>query len=183
MAWVVESLPVEDKDAFILHNQYHGCWRPIEGISNHCIDFILLEYSAFCTKMALILIVRQFSAIMCITCIKNHHPVTHDILPKFYYNCHNNSGLCGDLSCIIVYLVANFVIANLDQLFSHDYVHNATHSKRFKWMDVQPIRSIKWLLYIVSRHKMSGWPNALGIGIHLVHEEYFARHSLKGASF
>ena len=133
--------------------------------------------------MALILIVRQFSdSILFITCIWNHHQVTHDILPKFCYNCQNNSGLCADLSCTIFYLASNFVIANLDQLFSHGYVHKCNTFKPVSnlWMDVQPIRSIKWLLYIASPHEMSGWSNALRIGIHFVHEEYFARDSLRG---
>ena len=40
-----------DKDLFILHSQYHGCWWPgdarSQGISNHDIDLFLSEYSSF----------------------------------------------------------------------------------------------------------------------------------------
>ena len=39
MVQVIEILPMEDKDSFILHGQYHVCHV------SHGIDLVLLEYS------------------------------------------------------------------------------------------------------------------------------------------
>ena len=48
------SFPMEGKDLFILHCQYHGCWWPhdgrSQGISTLDIDFDILEYSCFSTR-------------------------------------------------------------------------------------------------------------------------------------
>ena len=47
---VVEILE-KDKGLFVLHSQYHVCWRPgnirCQGISIHGIDLVLLGYSGF----------------------------------------------------------------------------------------------------------------------------------------
>ena len=45
------SFSEKDKELFILHHQYHGCWWPgdtrSQGISWHCIILDILEYSIF----------------------------------------------------------------------------------------------------------------------------------------
>ena len=45
---------VENKEPFILHNHYHGCWCPgnarIQGISSQDTDLVCPEYSVFNTK-------------------------------------------------------------------------------------------------------------------------------------
>ena len=45
---------MEDKDLFILHNQYHGCWCPgdakSQGINSHDIDLVVPEYFSFSNK-------------------------------------------------------------------------------------------------------------------------------------
>ena len=50
---VVEFL-TEVKDLRILHNKYHGCWCPGElpgqGICNHGIDLVLIEYNDLSTR-------------------------------------------------------------------------------------------------------------------------------------
>ena len=53
MVQVIEILPMEDKDSFILHSQHHVCWCPgyarSQGISSHGIDLVLPGYSGFST--------------------------------------------------------------------------------------------------------------------------------------
>ena len=45
---------MEDKDLFILYNQYHGCWCPgdacRQGIRSYGVDLIHPKYSSLCTK-------------------------------------------------------------------------------------------------------------------------------------
>ena len=41
---------MEDKDLFILHGQYYGCWSRSKVISNHGLDLVILEYSSFSTR-------------------------------------------------------------------------------------------------------------------------------------
>ena len=49
MLW--KSFLIEEKDLFILHNQYHGCWCSdslhCQGNSGHSIDCAGPEYSSF----------------------------------------------------------------------------------------------------------------------------------------
>ena len=50
----LKSFPMEDKDLFILHSQYHGCWWPgdarSQDISSHDIHLVFPEYSSFCVR-------------------------------------------------------------------------------------------------------------------------------------
>ena len=45
----LKSFLLDDKELFIPHNQYHGCWWPgnirSQGISNHGIDKVIKQYS------------------------------------------------------------------------------------------------------------------------------------------
>ena len=51
----MKSFSIEDKDPFMVHNQYHGFyWASyirIQGISTYDFDLVILEYSVFNTKV------------------------------------------------------------------------------------------------------------------------------------
>ena len=48
MAQVVNPSLTENKNVFILHEQHHGCWCPVDkkslDISCRSIDLVILEY-------------------------------------------------------------------------------------------------------------------------------------------
>ena len=50
----LKSFLMEERNTFIQHNQYHGCWWPgdirSQGIRSHGIDLFFLEYSSLTTR-------------------------------------------------------------------------------------------------------------------------------------
>ena len=55
---------MDDKDQFILHIQYHGCWWPgslcRQGISSHGIDPVLSKHSAFSKRKVKLPLICDF---------------------------------------------------------------------------------------------------------------------------
>ena len=51
---------VEDRNGFILHGQYHGCWCPGDA-RRHYICLFLKDYSSLATKSVVFVSTQMFS--------------------------------------------------------------------------------------------------------------------------